>query len=88
LLVVWRQNHWDGFLRFGLKTGGDGFLLFGPKTGGDSFSRFGLKTDGFRFSGLGVETKRASVCRLCHKTNGGRTTHDTHRDLTACFVGK
>jgi hypothetical protein len=26
LLVVWPQNHWDGFLQFGLKTGGDGFL--------------------------------------------------------------
>jgi hypothetical protein len=23
--VVWPQNHWDDFLRFGLKTGGDGF---------------------------------------------------------------
>jgi hypothetical protein len=27
LLVVWPQNHWDGFLRFGLKIGGDGFLV-------------------------------------------------------------
>jgi hypothetical protein len=25
LSVVWPQNHWDGFLWFGLKTGGDGF---------------------------------------------------------------
>jgi hypothetical protein len=25
LSVVWPQNHWDVFLRFGLKTGGDGF---------------------------------------------------------------
>jgi hypothetical protein len=25
LSVVWPQNHWDGFLRFGLKTGGNGF---------------------------------------------------------------
>jgi hypothetical protein len=23
--VVWPQNHWDDFLRFGLKIGGDGF---------------------------------------------------------------
>jgi hypothetical protein len=38
LSVVWPQNHWDGFLRFGLKTSGD------------SFSRFGLKTDGLGFS--------------------------------------
>jgi hypothetical protein len=38
LSVVWPQNHWDGFLRFGLKTSGDGFLWFGLKTGGDGFS--------------------------------------------------
>jgi hypothetical protein len=38
LSVVWPQNDWDGFLQFGLKTGGDGFLRFGLKTGGDSFS--------------------------------------------------
>jgi hypothetical protein len=37
LSMVWQQNHWDGF------------LLFGIKTVGDSFSRFGLKTDGSGF---------------------------------------
>jgi hypothetical protein len=26
--VVWSQNHWNGFLRFGLKIGGDGFFWF------------------------------------------------------------
>jgi hypothetical protein len=46
LLVVWPQNHWDGFLRSGLKTGGDGFLWFDLKIGGDSFSWFSLKTGG------------------------------------------
>jgi hypothetical protein len=25
LSVVWPQNHWDSFFRFGLKTGGNGF---------------------------------------------------------------
>jgi hypothetical protein len=25
LSIVWPQNHCDGFIRFGLKTGGDGF---------------------------------------------------------------
>jgi hypothetical protein len=24
LSVIWSQNHWDGFLWFGFKTGGDG----------------------------------------------------------------
>jgi hypothetical protein len=38
LSVVWPQNHWDSFLRFGLKTGGDGFLWFNLKTDGDNFS--------------------------------------------------
>jgi hypothetical protein len=29
--MVWPQNHSDGFLQFGLKTGGDGFSRFGPQ---------------------------------------------------------
>jgi hypothetical protein len=37
LLVVWPQNHWDGFLWLDLKTGDDGFLWFGLKTGGSGF---------------------------------------------------
>jgi hypothetical protein len=37
LSVIRPQNHWDGFLQFGLKTGGDSFLWFGLKTGGSSF---------------------------------------------------
>jgi hypothetical protein len=49
LLVIWPQNHWDGFLQFGLKTGGDGFLRFGLATGGDGFLLFNLKTDGSSF---------------------------------------
>jgi hypothetical protein len=49
LSVVWSQNHWDGFLCFGFKTGGDGFLRFDLKTAGDGFSRFGLKTGGSGF---------------------------------------
>jgi hypothetical protein len=32
--LVWPQNQCDGFLQFGLKTGGDGFSRFGLKTGG------------------------------------------------------
>jgi hypothetical protein len=49
LLVVWPQNHWDGFLWFDLKTGGDDFLRFDLKTDGDDFLRFDLKTDGLSF---------------------------------------
>jgi hypothetical protein len=50
LSVVWPQNHYDGFLWFGLKIGGNGFLQFGLKTGGDGLSQFGLKTGGLGFS--------------------------------------
>jgi hypothetical protein len=37
LLVIWRQNHWDDFLLFGLKTSGDSFPGFGLKTGDSGF---------------------------------------------------
>jgi hypothetical protein len=47
--VVWPENHWDGFLRFGLKTGGDDFLRFVLKIGDDDLLRFGLKTSGSGF---------------------------------------
>jgi hypothetical protein len=41
-----------------------------------------------RFLGLGLKTMWASVCRLHHKTDGGRLTWDMHRDLAACFAWK
>jgi hypothetical protein len=40
------------------------------------------------FLGLSLRTKQASVYRLRHKTNGGRSLRDTHRDLAACFTWK
>jgi hypothetical protein len=62
LSVVWPQNHWDGFLRFGLKTGVKGFLQFDIKTDGDDFSSVGgflvepqNQGDG-GFPGLGLKT--------------------------------
>jgi hypothetical protein len=81
LLVVWPQNHYDGFFWFGLKTAGYGFSRFGLKTGGGGFSSLCLKTDGYdlviwaskspqRFLGLGVKTKWAMVYRLHLKTYG------------------
>jgi hypothetical protein len=53
--VGWSQNHWDGFLWFGLKTGGEGFLRFSLKTGGDSFLRFDLKIGGNDFYQIGIK---------------------------------
>jgi hypothetical protein len=36
-----------------------------------------------RFLGLGLKTKHASIYRLRHKTDGGRSARDTRRDLAA-----
>jgi hypothetical protein len=47
LSVVWPQNRWDGFFRFGLKTGGYGFFRFSLKIGGGGFLDLGLKTSSY-----------------------------------------
>jgi hypothetical protein len=76
-----------------------GFLVEPQNQGGGGFPSLGLKTGNFglviwaskspqRFLGLGLKIKRASVCRLCHKTDGGRSAWDTRRDLVACFTWK
>jgi hypothetical protein len=76
-----------------------GFLVEPQNQGGGGFSGLGLKTgiSGLviwaskspqQFLGLGLKTKQVSVCRLRHKTNGGRLARDTRRDLTACFTWK
>jgi hypothetical protein len=88
----------DSFSRFGLKTvvgffvepqnqGGGGFLGFGLKTGSSGLVISASKSLR-RFLGLGLKTRQASVCRLRHKTDGGRSAWDTHRDLAACFAWK
>jgi hypothetical protein len=64
-----------GFPGLGLKTGSSGLVIWASK------SRR-------RLLGLGLKTKRASVCRLRHKTDGVRSVRDTRRDLAACFVWK
>jgi hypothetical protein len=76
-----------------------GFLVEPQNQGGGGFSGLGLKTGSFglviwaskwpqRFLGLGPEIKQASVCRLRHKTDGGRSVQDTGQDLAACFAWK
>jgi hypothetical protein len=76
-----------------------GFLVEPQNQGGGGFSGLGLKTGSFglmiwaskspqRFLGLGLKTKWASVCRLRHKTDGGRSAWDTRRDLAACLAWK
>jgi hypothetical protein len=74
-----------------------GFLVEPQNQGGGWFSGLGLKTDRYdlviwasksprRFLGLGFKIKQASVCRLCHKTDGGTSTWDTRGDLAAYFA--
>jgi hypothetical protein len=61
-----------------------GLLVEPQNQGGGGFPGLGLKIGSFglviwvsksprRFLGLGLKTKRASVCWLCHKTDGGRS---------------
>jgi hypothetical protein len=75
----------------------DGFSVKPQNQGGGWFSGLSLKTSNTglviwasksprRFLGLDLKIKRASVCRLSHKTDGGRSAWDTCRDLVACFV--
>jgi hypothetical protein len=76
-----------GFLVEPQNQGGGGFPGLGLKTGSSGLVILASKSPR-RFLGLGLKTKHASVCRLRHKTDGGRSVQDTHRDLTACFAGK
>jgi hypothetical protein len=79
------------------KTGGGGFSWFGLKTSGFGFSGLGLKISSSGlviwasklprwFLGLGLKIKQALVCRLRHKTNGGRMVREMRRHLAACFA--
>jgi hypothetical protein len=63
--LVEPQNQRDGgFPGLGLKTGSSGLVIWASKSPQ-------------RFLGLGLKTKWASVCRLRHKTDGGRSARDT-----------
>jgi hypothetical protein len=75
------------------------FLVEPQNQDGGGFPGLGLKTGSFClviwasksprwFLGLGLKTVWASVCRLHHKTDGGRSTWNTRRDLAACLAWK
>jgi hypothetical protein len=75
------------------------FLVEPQNQGGGGFLGLGLKTDSSslvisasksprQLSGLGLKTMQASVYRLRHKTDGGRSVWDTHHDLAACLAWK
>jgi hypothetical protein len=67
--------------------GGGGFPGLDRKIGSSSLVIWASKLPRW-FLGLGLKIKWASVYRLRHKTDGGRSTQDTHRDLAACFTWK
>jgi hypothetical protein len=71
LSVVWPQNDWDGFLRFGLKTGGDGFSRFGLKTGGGGFPDLGLKIDSYSFLVWASKPSKLRFVDCASKPTGG-----------------
>jgi hypothetical protein len=64
-----------GFPGLGLETGSSGLVIWASKSPR-------------RFLGLGLKTKQASVYRLCHKTDRGRSARNMRRDLAACFTWK
>jgi hypothetical protein len=62
-----------GFLVEPQNQGGGGFPGLGLKTGSSDLVIWASKLPQ-RFFGLDLKIKWASVCRLRHKTNGGRST--------------
>jgi hypothetical protein len=76
-----------GFLVEPQNQGGGGFLSLCLKTNSSGLVIWASKSPR-RFLGLGLKTKWASVCRLRHKTDGGKSAQDTRRDLAACLVSK
>jgi hypothetical protein len=75
LLVEPQNQDGGGFPGLGLKIGSFSLVICASK-----LSR--------RFFGVGLKTKGASVYRLRHKIDGGRSAWDTRRDLAACFTWK
>jgi hypothetical protein len=74
-LVEHQNQGGGGFLGLGLKIDSSGLVIWVSKS-----PRW--------FLGLGLKTKQASVYRLRHKTDRGRSARDTRRDITTCFMWK
>jgi hypothetical protein len=74
-----------GFLVEPQNQGGVGFTGLGLKTGISGLVIWASKSPQ-RFLGLGLKIKWALVCRLRHKTDGGRSARDTRRDLVTCLA--
>jgi hypothetical protein len=76
-----------GFLVEPQNQGGGGSPGLGLKIGSSDLVTWASKSPR-QFLGLSLKTKWVSVCWLRRKTDGGRSTWDTHRDLAACFTWK
>jgi hypothetical protein len=76
-----------GFLVEPQNQGGGGFFGLSLKTGSSGLVICASKSPR-RFLSLDLKTKQPFVCRLRHKTDEGRSTWDTRRDLAACLAWK
>jgi hypothetical protein len=74
-----------GFFIEPQNQGGGGFLSLGIKTGIFSLVIWTSKSPRW-FLDLEVKTKWTSVCQLHHKTDGGWSAQDMHRDVADCFM--
>jgi hypothetical protein len=87
-VCTWHVETWSvGFFVEPQNQGGGGFPGLGLKTGSFGLVIWASKSPR-RFLGLGLKTKWALVCWLRHKTDGGRSARDTHRDPAACLASK
>jgi hypothetical protein len=87
-VCTWHEeNRSTGFLVEPQNQGGGGFPGLGLKNASSGLVIWASKSPR-RFLGLGLKTKWDSVCRLCHKIDGGRSARDTRQDLTACLTSK
>jgi hypothetical protein len=85
-LVEPQNQGGGGFPDLGLKTDRYGLMIW-PQNHRGGLVVWASKSPQ-RFLGLGLKIMQALVCRLCHKTDGGRSAWDTRRDLVACFMWK
>jgi hypothetical protein len=74
-----------GFLVEPQNQGGGGFPGLGLKTGSSGLVIWFSKSPR-RFIVLGLKIKWASICRLRHKTDEGRSAQNTRQDLVVCFA--
>jgi hypothetical protein len=74
-----------GFLVEAQNKGGGGFICLGIKIGSYGLVIWTSKSPRW-FLGLSLKIKQVSVCRMHHKTDGGWSARNMHRDLAACFT--